>query len=345
MRLLVLGGTLFLGRHLVDAALARGHAVTTFTRGKHPGPWGAAVTSLTGDRDPRTAPGLASLDAGRWDAVIDTSGYVPRVVDASAALLAGRTARYLFVSSVSVYADTSRPGLDESAEVAVLEDAASEDVPKHYGALKAACERVVEERYGTRATVVRPGLIVGPHDDTDRFGYWPARFVHPRLLGDRPAQAVVPAPADRPVQVIDARDLAAWILDLVERDLPGTFNACSPAEQWTFGDVIAACMEASPAPPAPAWVDEATLLAHHVPPWTGLPLWIPASERDAAGFMAIDASRARSAGLATRPLADTVRDTAAWLAQRDHADAWKHVLTDARERLILSAGERHVAPA
>jgi 2'-hydroxyisoflavone reductase len=337
MRLLVLGGTLFLGRHVVDAALARGHQLTVFTRGRREVPWGAQVEARTGDRDPRNAPGLDSLSTGEWDAAIDTSGYVPRVVDASAALLERRVRRYLFVSSVSVYADASRPGVNEDAAVAALDDPASDDVPKHYGALKAACEAVVRERFGARATIVRPGLIVGPHDPTDRFAYWPARFVHPRLLGDRAPQAVVPAPRERPIQVVDARDLAAWMVALAERDVAGTFNATSPAGALTFGDLVDACVAVATAPPEPVWVDDAALVAHHVEPWTGLPLWIPATDADAAGFMAVDVSRAKAAGLACRPLADTVRDTAAWLAGRDNAAAWLKVLTDARERLILSA--------
>jgi 2'-hydroxyisoflavone reductase len=335
VRLLLLGGTQFLGRHAVEIAVARGHDVTVFTRGRRPAPAGAAARS--GDRDPRRAPGLAALDdGGAWDAVIDTSGYVPRVVDASCALLAPRTRRYLFVSSLSVIAKPDRPGLDESAPTAALDDPATEDVPGHYGGLKAACERVVVERFAGRATVVRPGLIVGPHDATDRFGYWPARFVHPRLLGERADHAVVPAPRERPLQFVDARDLAAWMLDLVERDVGGTFNACSPAGQWTFADLVDACRAAASAPPEPAWIPEDVLVRFHVEPWTGLPLWIPATEPDAAGFMEIDCERARAAGLRTRPLAETVADTAAWLAARDNAGAWKQVLSDARERQILS---------
>jgi 2'-hydroxyisoflavone reductase len=337
MRLLVLGGTLFLGRHVVEAALARGHDVTVFSRGRRELPWSVRVEARTGDRDPRHAPGLSALEAGEWDAAIDTSGYFPRVVDASAALLERRVRRYLFVSSVSVYADASRPGVNEGATVAALDDPASEDVPKHYGALKAACEAVVRKRLGPRATIVRPGLIVGPHDPTDRFAYWPARFVHPQLLGARAAQAVVPAPRGRPIQVIDARDLGEWMVALVERDVAGTFNATSPAGALTFGDLVDACLTAASAPPQPAWADDATLVAHHVEPWTGLPLWIPSTEADAAGFMAVDAARAQSAGLNCRPLADTVRDTAAWLAVRDNAGAWQRVLSDARERLILSS--------
>lgn len=337
MRLLVLGGTLFLGRHVVDAALARGHGVTVFTRGRRELPWGAHVEARTGDRDPRHAPGLDSLSTGEWDAVIDTSGYVPRVVDASATLLERRVRRYLFVSSVSVYADASHPGVNEDADVAALDDPASEDVPQHYGALKAACEAVVRGRFGPRATIVRPGLIVGPHDPTDRFAYWPARFVHPRLLGERAPQAVVPAPRERPIQVIDARDLAAWMVALVERDVGGTFNATSPADALTFGDLVDACVAAASAPPQPVWVDEVMLIAHHVEPWTALPLWIPSTEADAVGFMAVDTARAQAEALRCRLLADTVRDTADFVAVHDNAGAWQHVLTAAHERLVLSA--------
>lgn len=336
MRLLLLGGSLFLGRHVVDAALARGHEVTVFTRGRRALPWGAAVEARIGDRDPRSAPGLDALAHGQWDAVVDTSGYVPRVADASAAMLQDRVRRYLFVSSVSVYADTSRRGLDEAAAVATLEDARSEDVPAHYGALKAACEQALGERYASRATIVRPGLIVGPHDPTDRFAYWPARFAHPHLLGERPARAVVPAPAERPIQFVDVRDLATFIVGLVEQDTGGTFNACSQPARFALRDLVDACVAVAKRPPTPVWVDEATLCAHRVEPWVGLPLWLPSSEPDAAGFMAIDATRAQAAGLSCRPLVDTVRDTAAWLAGRDNGGAWKQVLSAAQERLILS---------
>ncbi len=337
MKLLVLGGTRFLGRHFVDAALARGHELTIFTRGRTPHPWGARVVALTGDRDPRIGDGLAALASGTWDAAVDTSGYVPRIVGASALLLAPRIGRYLFVSSVSVYADNLRPGIDESGAVAKLADPATEDILPNYGALKAACEAAVAAHFGNRATQVRPGLIVGPHDGTDRFGYWVARFVHPALLGDRPAQAIVPAPLTAPIQVIDARDLAAWMVNLVERDVGGTYNAVSPAGRWTMGDLVATLESAAAAPPAPAWLDDATLIAHGVEPWVGLPLWIPASDPDAAGFMSIDGARASAAGLTPRSLRHTVADTAAWLAARDNAGAWKLALTAERERAILAA--------
>ena len=336
MKLLVLGGTRFLGRHLVEAALARGHEVTTFTRGRLPSPWPGRVTGLLGDRDPRIAPGLAALEGATWDAVVDCSGYVPRVVEAGARLLASRVARYLFVSSLSVYAETPRPNMDETTPVAKLADPATEQVMEHYGALKAACEAVVERIFGVRATQVRPGLIVGPFDATDRFGYWVARFIHPALLGDRAARAVVPAPPERPLQFIDARDLAGWILVLAEGGTGGTYNACSPAWQWRMGDLVRALTGASASPPRPAWIDDEALVAAGVTPWLGLPLWLPPSEADSAGFMTMNCSRAERAGLRTRPLADTIRDTGQWLAVRDNAGAWKHVLNAEAERALLS---------
>jgi len=338
MKLLLLGGTRFLGRATVDAALARGHEVTLFTRGKQPNHWGAAVTMLVGDRDPLVAPGLAALDAGSWDAVIDTCGYVPRIVGASAAKLRDRVGRYLFVSSISVYPELSQPGIDENAPVGVLEDPATEEIMAHYGPLKAACEVVVRKACGARALIVRPGLIVGPHDPTDRFGYWVARFAHPHLLGDRCPDAVVPAPSAAWFQIIDVRDLGEWMVKLVEDGAEGTYNACSPARQWTFGDLVdAAAKEGGAAAPRALWVDEAVLLEHKVEPWSGLPMWLPSTLPDSVGFSLVDTRRAIAAGLGTRPLADTVAATAAWLAQRDNSGAWKAVLGATAERAIVTA--------
>lgn len=338
MRLLVLGGTRFLGRHLVEAALARGDTVTLFTRGKQPVPWGARVTHLTGNRDPRQAPGLAALESGTWDALVDTSGYVPRVVRASAELLAGRVGRYLFVSSISVFTDASRAGLTERDPVGVLPVPGSEEIGKYYGPLKAACESVVTEVFAGRALNVRPGLIVGPHDPTDRFGYWVARFVHPQLLGARGEVAVVPRPPARPLQFIDARDLANFMLALLDANRDGTYNATSPRGQWTFADLVDALVTAAGArAPRVAWVDESELVAQKVEPWTGLPLWIPASFASEAGFMQIDCGRAERAGLRTRPLHATIADTAAWLAERDNAGAWRDVLSTEAECDVVRA--------
>ncbi len=338
MRLLILGGTRFLGRHLVDLALARGDDVTVFTRGKQPNPWPGRVKSLTGNRDQAISPGLAAIETGTWDAVVDTCGYVPRVVRQSAELLAPRVGRYLFVSSVSVFTDASRAGLTEDDPVGALEDPATEEIGKHYGPLKAACERVVAEVCGDRGVSVRPGLIVGPHDPTDRFGYWVARFVHPDLLGSRPPEAVVPEPPARPMQFIDARDLAIFILALLGAGASGIYNATSPRGHWTMADVIEALTRAAGAgAPRPAWVPESVLVERKVEPWTGLPLWIPQSFADEAGFMEIDCGKAQRAGMPTRPLADTVRDTAAWLRERPNADAWRDVMSADKERDVLAA--------
>lgn len=337
MKILLLGGTRFLGRHAVDVALARGHEVTLFTRGRQPNAWGAAVAMLSGDRDPAVAPGLAALDGGSWDAVIDTSGYVPRVVGASAQALRHSVGRYLFVSSISVYADMSRAGVGEDAPVGSLDDPATEEIAKFYGPLKAACEDVVRDVFGDCALIVRPGLIVGPHDPTDRFGYWIARFVHPPLLGTRGPQAVLPAPSTRPLQVIDARDLAALMIDLIEDQATGTFNATSAAGTWTFADLVSELARAGgAAAPQPVWVDEATLLLHKVEPWTGLPMWLPGTFAETGGMMDVDCRRATAAGMRTRPLAETIEATAAWLAQRDNAPAWKAVLAAQAEREIAA---------
>jgi 2'-hydroxyisoflavone reductase len=307
MRILFLGGTRFLGRHAVDVALARGHAVTLFTRGRTANHWGDAVTLLTGDRDPNVAPGLDGLRIGTWDAVIDTSGYVPRVVRASAEMLRGRAAQYLFVSSISVYADGGGAGRDESAPLGKLVDPATEEIAKYYGPLKAACEDEVRAAFGDAAIIVRPGLIVGPHDATDRFGYWVARFRQPALLG-------------------------------------GTFNATSPDGLWTWNSLVDALC-AGVAVPAPRWIDEALLIEQKAEPWTGLPLWIPSTFADEAGFMEFDCRRATAAGMRIRPLPETIDATAAWLAVRDNDGAWKAVLTAPAEREILASAAARVTSA
>ncbi len=340
MKLLVLGGTRFLGRHLVDAAIRAGYEVTIFTRGVTPSPWSAKpVTHLVGDRDPRKGQGLAALDTGEWDAAVDLSGYVPRCVEASAKGLAARVAHYAFVSSMSVYADASRPDLDEATPVLTLDDPASEEIMAHYGALKAQCEDEVRAAFGERALIVRPGLIVGPHDSSDRFGYWVARFLCPQLLGDRPPAAVVPAPASRPVQFIDARDLANWVLDAVVARTAGIFNACSAPRAMTMGtlvDTLAARSRAGANPVAPRWIDEAKLIEQGVTPWTELPLWIPASDPESAGFMEFSCARAFAHGLTIRPLSETVDDTAAWLAAREENSPWRNVLSADKERALLA---------
>lgn len=300
MNILILGGTVFLGRHLVAALQARGHAVTLFNRGRSaPDAFGDArppVERLRGDRDG----GLDALLGRRWDAVVDCCGFVPRVVGASAALLRDAVARYVFVSSISVYADFTKPGTDEQAPVASLDDPANEDVMANYGALKAACERAVLREFGARALVVRPGLIVGPHDPTGRFTYWVER-------AGRGGEILAPEPASAPVQFIDARDLAAWIVALLENDGQGTFNAIN--EGITMGLLLDACLHAAGAKAAVSWVDPDFLVAHQVVPWTGLPLWVTAED---AGVHQVSVARARAARLRWRPVEETVADTLQW---------------------------------
>ena len=322
VRLLVLGGTKFLGRHVVDAALAGGHEVTIFTRGRTNPELYPEAEHLVGDRDG----GLAALAGRSWDGVVDTSGYVPRVVRQSAELLRDAVERYVFVSSVSVYADFSRP-ISEETPVAELEDPASEDVEADYGALKAACERVVEEAFGDRATSVRAGLIVGPHDPTDRFTYWPRRLA---AGGD----VLAPGSPDAPVQFVDARDLAAWLLRLAEQGPGGAFNATGPAEPLTFGELLERATAAIGSDANLVWTDEQRIVDAGVQPWTELPLWIPGDEY--AGMEQADTSRARAAGLAFRPLEETVRDTLAWSLE---AGEQRPTLTREREAEILAGAK------
>jgi 2'-hydroxyisoflavone reductase len=338
MRLLLLGGTRFVGRHIVEAALARGHDVAIFTRGKLPNPWGAKVTALVGDRDPAVPGGMEVLEQGQWDAVIDTSGYLPRVVKAGVEKLKARAGRYLFVSSVSVYADASEIGLNEGSALAELSDPGSEDIPKDYGALKAACERVVTDAFGD-ALIVRPGLIVGPHDHTDRFAYWVARFSNPVLLGERGKDAVVPEPAERPVQFIDARDLSEWMLSALEQKQTGVFNATSTSGAITMGSLMFALESLSQEAGANVrarWTAEADIETAGVAPWNGLPLWIPTSDASMAGFDRVSTAKADAAGLTHRPLATTLRDTAAWLSARDNTGAWQKVITAEQEARLLA---------
>jgi 2'-hydroxyisoflavone reductase len=242
---------------------------------------------------------------------------------------------------MSVYADPSRPGLDEAAPVATLADPATEDIVPNYGALKAACEAAVVRAVGpARAALVRPGLIVGPFDATDRFGYWVARFLLPDLLGERGEAAVVPAPPSRPVQFVEARNLAQWLVSLAARRVGGAFNACSDAGRWTMGalvDTLVECAARRSRTVRPCWVDDEALLAAGVVPWTGLPLWIPRSDPESAGFLEFDCRKAHAAGLAERPLAAIVDDTADWLAGRDNEGAWRNVLPAAQERAIALA--------
>jgi 2'-hydroxyisoflavone reductase len=284
MRLLVLGGTVFLGRHVVDAALAAGHDVTAFSRGRSGSPPPADVEWVRGDRDG----GLGALGGRSWDAIVDTSGYVPRVVAQSAALEHGH---YTFVSTGNVYADTSRPGLTEDAPLLDLPEDHGEEVPAHYGPLKAACERLL----GDGALIVRSGLIAGAHDTTHRFTYWAERIAEG-------GQVLAPGPPSQPCQLIDARDTAEWIVRCADAGTRGAFNVTG--EPTTLGPVLGGL----PGDAELVWADEAWLLDQGVEVWHDLPLWLaPGANPELAGFLAADVSKAVAAGLTFRPLAETAR--------------------------------------
>ncbi|MGA2548951.1 MAG: NAD-dependent epimerase/dehydratase family protein [Burkholderiaceae bacterium] len=337
MEILVLGGTNFLGRHFVEAALARGNRVTLFHRGKSPNPFGDAVEVRLGDRDPQIGSGLGALESGQWDVVLDTSGYLPRHVRASADLLFGRVGHYYFVSSVSAYADLSAPGVDETAPLAVLSDPASEDVATDYGALKAACEAVVLDRYGKQALIVRPGLIVGPHDPTDRFPYWAARFGAPTLLGERGSVAVMPGPPGRAIQCIDARDIVLWIFLALQAQRGGAYNLTSPPGQWTMGSLAESGHKLSVKRGFDVsihWVEDAELVAAGVAPWTGLPLWLPASDTTFQGLQSVDVTRALDSGLTIRPLLETITDTLEALITTPAGTRFQNVLPAALEEAL-----------
>jgi 2'-hydroxyisoflavone reductase len=317
VRLLLLGGPRFLGRAVLTEALARGHHVTTFNRsGTDPAAW-PGVESLRGDRDG----GLAALDGRSFDAVVDTSGYVPRIVAAGVDLLREAAAHYVFVSSISAYASFARR-VDESAPVAVLADATSEDVQADYGALKARCEQVVEDGFPGRATHVRAGLIVGPGDPTGRFTYWPHRI-------DRGGEVLVPGPLERQVQLVDVRDLGGWIVRCAEERVAGTFNATCT---FRFADVLDAALAVTASGATLTPVDPGFLVDRGVGEWMELPLWLDERQEGWQRFMDVDAERARAVGLSPRPLAETVRGTL------EHAVPVDDVgLAPAREAELLAA--------
>jgi 2'-hydroxyisoflavone reductase len=296
VRLLVLGGTKFLGRAAVETAVARGHELTLYNRGETNPELFPEAEKLRGDR---TA-GLDALRGREWDAVLDPSGYVPAVVRGSAEVLAGATGHYLFISSISVYASLAARNGEGSplAELGEMPDDRLLEDYSNYGALKVLCEEAVADAFGEVHAIVRPGLIVGAHDPTGRFTYWPHRVA-------RGGEVLAPAPPERRVQFIDVRDLGSWLVDLSERRAAGIYNATHPGHPW--GEVLETCREVASSDATFTWAPDSFLAEREVGEWMELPLWIHAPED--VGMHDTDVSRAIAAGLTFRPLADTVRDT------------------------------------
>lgn len=320
MKLLIIGGSRFLGRHLVTASLAGGHQVTLFNRGQSSSEDRAGVETIRGDRNTD----LRKLEGRRWDAVIDTCGLFPRPVAAAAQALSTSIDSYVFISSQSVYADVSAKGVDEDAPLKTLTDEqlqkASElessgetsatAVGALYGGLKVLCERAAEEVMPGRVLNVRPGLIVGPFDYTDRFTYWVVRVA-------QGGEVLAPGRPDYVVQFIDARDLAEWIVRMIEKKQSGIYNVNGVPGKLTIKDVLEASKTASGSDAQFTWVDEKFLLDEKVAAWTEMPVWLPEEAApQLKGFMFVSPDKAISAGLKLRTLSETVGDTLAWYKTR-----------------------------
>jgi nucleoside-diphosphate-sugar epimerase len=321
MKILLIGGTRFLGRHFVEHAVNAGHDITLFHRGLSGCTDFPEVEHVHGDR----ANDLDRLGDRIWDAVIDTSGYLPRVVRKSAQFFATRASHYTFVSSLSVY-NTYSPGMTEHDDVAKLEGPEQDVMTSEtYGALKALCEKEVMAAFPDRSVQVRAGMIVGPWDYSDRFTYWVRRV---SMGGD----IIVPEPRRRPMQLIHAGDLAAWMLLMAETRGTGIYHATTPNVPWTFEDVLEACREVSGSKPTWVWVPESFFVEEKVEFWQELPLCVPPPE-DAV--MTISVAKAIADGLTWRPLLITTRETLAWDAVRPPGTQLKAGLLPEREVALL----------
>ena len=311
MKLLILGGTRFLGRYLTESALVQHHEVTLFNRGNYPGL--AGVESIHGDRHTE----LHNLQGRQWDAVVDTSGHLPRAVGDAAEVLSKEVERYVFISSQNAYRDVSVPGIEETYPLRTLtseqleranaiDTSGQPSYAELYGGLKALCEQAAELAMPGRVLIIRPGLIVGPGDYTDRFTYWPVRVA-------RGGEVLAPGRPDRFIQFIDVRDLAEWTISMIKRGASGAYNAHGLPNSLTMQQLLDECKSVTESDAQFTWISEEFLLQENVAAWSELPLWLP---EEAAphlkGFMFISPDKAINAGLNFRPLRDTIRDTLTW---------------------------------
>lgn len=323
MKLLMLGGTRFLGKTIVEAAVARGHEVTLFNRGSRPDLF-PGLEQLVGDRDG----GLDALKNRSWDAVIDTSGYVPRIVNQSLQALKDNVSHYTFISTIDVY-DEAVPGeISETHPVKPLEDESIEDVQKAYGPMKARCEQLVQQQMEGRALIVRCGLIAGPGDHTDRFTYWPSRIA-------RGGEVLAPGNPNAPIQFIDVRDVSEWIIRKVEERHAGVYTATGPAEPITVGRFLEACASALNSDARLTWVPDSFLQEHKVGSWIEMPLWIP-EDANIHALMKVNVSRAKEAGLTYRSLETTIKDSLQWDRSRPADTERKAGLAAEKESKLLA---------
>ncbi len=321
MKILIIGGTVFLGRHLVTAATAAGHEVTIFNRGTHQLADQNQIERVIGDRNHN----LNLVSEMAWDAIIDTCGMDPHVVTRSSNELNAVCSKYVFISSISAFANFEKAGMTEKDPAKLLPEGAEQD----YGSRKAACEKVVNDAFGERALIIRPGLIVGRYDPTDRFTYWPHRI---RQGG----KVLAPGRAERRVQFIDVRDLSEWTIRLIEAQLHGTFCATGPGFNLAMKELLRQCKNESGSKAEIIWVSDQDLASADVTPWTELPLWIPETDSEYAGFMQIDCIKAQNKGLSYRTVAETVSDVLAWDATRPPLATLKAGLTPEKEQELLN---------
>ena len=328
MKLLVLGGSGFVGRAVVEDGLERGWAVTTFNRGRRAAA-NPEVEALVGDR---LRPGdLEQLRGRSWDCVVDTWAGTPTAAAGSAGLLTDRAERYVYVSSESVYAHPPPLGADESAETVTASPDAGED---DYALLKRGAEMAIEAVFGERALLARPGAILGPHEDVGRLPWWLLRM-------ERGGEVLAPGPPDRAIQYVDARDLARWLLDAASDGRSGPFNVVCRRGHATMGSLLDACREVAGGAAELTWVAPGHVEEAGIEPWTELPIWIP-PEHEYAWLHDMNAERAHAAGLSCRPVEDTVRDTWGWLLSVDrrpprNEEAPDTGLDPAKERAALAA--------
>jgi 2'-hydroxyisoflavone reductase len=324
MNILIIGGTRFLGRHLVQTALARGHSLTLLNRGKSNPDLFPEVETIVGDRENV----VDILTGQRWETVIDTCGYVPRIVNLSVQALKDTVERYVFISSISVYSDGSKIGIDEQDPLGKLEDESIEEVTgESYGPLKVLCEKTVMAGFHNRSLIIRPGLIVGPYDPTDRFTYWPVRVA-------RGGEVLAPEKPEVPIQIIDVRDLSEFTLRLVEHKTTGVFNATGPDYELSLGDMLETCKKVSASDATFTWAPVEFLAENKVEAWSDLPVWLPDTPEN-AGFSRVNISKALAAGLTFRPLEETVADTLAWAQTRPDGIEWRAGLKPQRESELL----------